>query len=336
MAGEAEVGRVDVRQLAALVAVAETGSVTRAAEVLHLVQPAVSRQIKLLEDELGAPLFERTRQGMRLTDDGQILLEHSRRALSELERARAEIRPASGELRGLVTLGLSPSFAEPIGEALVTRLASEHPAVQLRLSIGYTRHLADWLDAADIDLAVIYEVRPSSAVEVHPLLDESLWVVGRPGSDLSPERPVRFVDVHDRIRIQSNPTHALRMMLERVAAEQKIRLTVALETNSMDVQRRLAAAGIGLTVLPSIAVAEDIARGRLTGAPLLDAGLRRRLLMALPGTRRLGHVVHGVAEILVEEMRRSVESGAWPSATWLAEARSGPSRSRGRSRARSQ
>ena len=128
MVAAPEVGVMDVRQLAALVAVAETGSVTRAAEVLHLVQPAVSRQVKLLEDELGAPLFERTRQGMRLTDDGQILLEHARRALSELERARAEIRPVSGELRGLVTLGLSPSFAEPIGEALVARLAAEHPA----------------------------------------------------------------------------------------------------------------------------------------------------------------------------------------------------------------
>ena len=323
---------MDVRQLAALVAVAETGSVTRAAEVLHLVQPAVSRQVRLLEEELGAPLFERTRQGMRMTDDGQILLEHARRALSELERARAEIRPVSGELRGVVTLGLSPSFAEPISEALVARLAAEHPGVQLRLSIGYTRHLADWLDAADIDLAVIYEVRPSSAVEMRPLLDESLWVVGPPGSDLSPDHPVRFIDVHEHVRIQANPTHAMRTMLERVAAEEKIRLTVAVETNSMDVQQRLAAAGIGFTVLPSIAVADDIARGHLTGAPLLDAGLRRRLLMALPGTRRLGHAVRGVAELLIEEMRHSVQSGAWPSATWLADTRAGPARSRVKSR----
>jgi LysR family transcriptional regulator, nitrogen assimilation regulatory protein len=311
---------VDVKQLAALLAVAETGSVTRAAEVLHLVQPAVSRQIKLLEDELGAPLFERTRQGMRLTDDGQVLLDHARRALNELERARAEIRPLSGELRGLVTLGLSPSIAEPIAEALMRRLAAEHPAVQLRLSVGYTRHLADWLDAADIDLAVIYEVRPSSAVEVRPLLDEALWVVGPPGSGLSPDRPVRFADVHEHVRIQSNPTHAMRRMLERVAADEKIRLTVAVETNSMNVQQRLVAAGMGYTVLPGIAVAHDVERGRLAGAPLLDAGLRRRLQMALPGTRRLGYAVRGVAEILIEEMRDSVESGTWPSATWLGDA----------------
>jgi DNA-binding transcriptional LysR family regulator len=200
------------------------------------------------------------------------------------------------------------------------------------MSIGYTRHLADWLDAADIDLAVIYEVRPSSAVEVYPLLDESLWVVGPPGADLSPDRPVHFADVHEQVRIQSNPTHAMRSMLERVAADLKIRLTVAVETNSMDVQRRLVAAGMGLTVLPSIAVAEDVARGNLTGAPLLDDGLRRRLLMALPGTRRLGHAVRGVASLLVDEMRRSVESGAWPSATWLAETRSGTSKPLARSR----
>jgi DNA-binding transcriptional LysR family regulator len=308
---------VDVKQLTALVAIAETGSVTRAAEVLHLVQPAVTRQVRLLEEELGAPLFERTRQGMRLTDDGQILLEHARRALGELERARAEIRPASGELRGVVTVGLSPSFAEPIGEALVARLAAEHPGVQLRLSIGYTRHLTDWLDAADIDLAVIFDVRPASAVEIRPLLEEPLWVVGPPGSDLSAEHPVQFADVADRIRIHASPTHAMRNMLERVAAEQKIRLRVAVETNSMQVQRRLAATGTYHTVLPSIAVAEDIAAGTLVGAPLTDRGLRRRLLLALPGTRRLGHAVRGVAELLVEEMRHSVLSGAWPSATLL-------------------
>ena len=77
----------------------------------------------------------------------------------------------------------------------------------------------------------------------------------------------------------------MRNMLERVAAEQKIRLRVAVETNSMQVQRRLAATGTYYTVLPSIAVAEDIAAGTLVGAPLTDRGLRRRLLLALPGTR---------------------------------------------------
>src|SRR5437868_12996900 len=97
---------MDVKQLKALVTVAEAGSVTRAAELLHLVQPAVTRQIRALERELGVVLFERTRQGMRPTDAGMILLEHARRALNELERARVEIQPTPGMVTGIVTVGL--------------------------------------------------------------------------------------------------------------------------------------------------------------------------------------------------------------------------------------
>jgi LysR family transcriptional regulator, nitrogen assimilation regulatory protein len=84
---------MDLKHLTALVTVSDAGSVTKAARLLHVVQPAVSRYIRALEDEVGVPLFERTRQGMTLTPAGEILAERARRALLELERARAEIRP---------------------------------------------------------------------------------------------------------------------------------------------------------------------------------------------------------------------------------------------------
>ena len=102
---------MDLKQLTALVAIADTGSVTRAAEILHIVQPAVSRQIQLLVQELDCSLFERSRQGMRLTADGRKLVERARRVLAELERARIEIRPATEQLTGTVTclLYTSPS-----------------------------------------------------------------------------------------------------------------------------------------------------------------------------------------------------------------------------------
>ncbi|MEK6438276.1 LysR family transcriptional regulator [Pseudonocardia sp. T1-2H] len=303
--------------MSALIAVAESGSVTRAADILHLVQPAVSRQIRLLEDELGTALFERTRSGMVLTSDGRVLLEHARRALGELERARAEIRPRSGELQGLVTVGLLPSFADPLAEALVGRVAREHPTVQLRLLVGYAGHVAEWLDAADVDLAVLYDVRPSASVDVRPLLDEALWVVGPPDADLSLEHPMGLAEVVDRLRVLPSRPHAMRNMLERTAARKGCELRVAVETNSMSVQRRLAAAGVGLTVLPGTAVTNALARGRVTAAPLTDPEMRRRLVLAMPGTRKLSVAARGVADLLVDEMARSVASGAWPSATWL-------------------
>src|ERR1700751_4496540 len=100
---------MDLRQLTALVTVAEVGSVTKAAELLHLVQPAVTRQIRSLEQELGVPLFERTRQGMHLTDAGAVMVDRARRALRELGRARAEIQPTPGVIAGSVSVGLLES-----------------------------------------------------------------------------------------------------------------------------------------------------------------------------------------------------------------------------------
>ena len=119
---------MDVKQLKALVTVVETGSVTRAGELLHLVQPAITRQIRSLERELGVALFERTRHGMRPTAAGLSLAERARRALTELDRARAELSPVPGVLAGIVTVGLLESTAELLAGPLVSAVRSEHPA----------------------------------------------------------------------------------------------------------------------------------------------------------------------------------------------------------------
>src|SRR6516165_1111547 len=117
---------VDLRQLTALVTVAEAGSVTRAARLLHMVQPAVTRQIRTLEEELGVPLFDRTRHGMVPTAEGELLVERARRALGELERARTEIRPVPGEVAGIVSVGLLESVDDLLAQPLAAAVASAH------------------------------------------------------------------------------------------------------------------------------------------------------------------------------------------------------------------
>lgn len=105
-----------------LLAVAETGSATKAAEMLRIVQPAVSRHIRLLEEEFGVELFGRERHGMVLTEAGKTLAEYGRRALQELDRARAEIKPASGTITGTASLGLLPSTCELLAPELVAAI----------------------------------------------------------------------------------------------------------------------------------------------------------------------------------------------------------------------
>src|SRR5262245_4295106 len=115
---------MDFKQLRAFLTVAETGNVTRAAEVLHLVQPAVSRQIQLLEEDIGAALFQRERRGMVLTDAGNALVSYARRAMLELERARAEIAGSSQGIGGLCTLGLLPSTIDTLASPLISDMAA--------------------------------------------------------------------------------------------------------------------------------------------------------------------------------------------------------------------
>lgn len=119
---------MDLKQLTALVTVAEVGSITKAARLLHLVQPSVTRQIRSLEDELGVSLFRRVASGMTPTPEGALFVERARRVLLELDRARAEIRPDPGGVRGVVTLGCSRAWSRSWPSRWCERWTSITPA----------------------------------------------------------------------------------------------------------------------------------------------------------------------------------------------------------------
>src|SRR5690349_38592 len=162
---------MDIKQLRALVTVAETGNVTRASTLLNIVQPAVSRQLKLLEEELGVVLFDRSRHGMDLTEAGRTLVEYARRVLNELERARAEIAPARGSIGGIVTVGLLPSTCDLLSSALVRAVAARYPGIRIRISTGYAGHLQRWLETGEIDTALLYDPKPTPAIQTRLLLE---------------------------------------------------------------------------------------------------------------------------------------------------------------------
>ena len=153
---------MDIKQLRAFLAIADTGSITRASETLHLVQPALSRQLRMLEDELGTPLFERTPRGMELTDAGARLVERARRALREIDGARTEIRAANpGAVRGTVDVGLLTSQSELISAPLVAALKTSHPELLLRIYTGYSDRLREWLETTLRDPAREFPLFPA-------------------------------------------------------------------------------------------------------------------------------------------------------------------------------
>jgi LysR family nitrogen assimilation transcriptional regulator len=305
---------MDVRQLKALVTVVETGSVTRAAELLHLVQPAVTRQVRSLERELGVPLFERTRHGMRPTAAGLNLADRARRALTELDRARAEIAPAPGIVTGLVAVGLLESTAELLAEPLVSAVRREHKGIELRVLTAYSGHLQRWLDDGDLDVSLLYNLTSTPSLNVRSLLREKLWVVAPASDELSARHPVPLGSVAAHPVIMPAPGHGLRALIDRAAAKAQVEIRVAVQTNSMSLQKQLVQHGHGWTILPGAGIAADVAAGALSAAPLSAPEVWRSIVVGAPRAAPTTPAARAVADQLTRQVQIAVRQGRWASA----------------------
>jgi len=310
---------MDFKQLRAFLTVVDTGNVTRAAELLNLVQPAVSRQIRLLEEDLGTELFERERHGMVITERGKALLGYARRAMLELDRARAEIGGTKAkEIGGLVTIGLLPSTSDLLAAPLVSELASRFPRIRARIAMGYAGTLQQWLETGEIDAALVYGAERLPNVDALPLLNEALWVVGLPAAKLRASKPVPLASLAYHPMILPSSPHGIRTLVDHACAVAKVQLTIAAETNAMSIQKSLVLGGQGLTILPLIACADERLRHVVSAAPLCEPEITRTIVLALPTNRPVRAHVRAAADLLVECAREAVRRGRWPGAKWLA------------------
>lgn len=305
---------MDIKQLKALVTVAEVGSVTRAAELLHLVQPAVTRQIRALEHELGVPLFERTRHGMRPTKAGAGLVDRARRALAELDRARAELTLAGAAVTGIVTIGLLESAADLLAEPLVAAVLRDHPGIELRVLTAYSGHLQQWLDDGDLDLSLLYNLTSTPSLSMTPLVREQLWAIAPAADGLDPHRPVSLADVARRPLVMPTPGHGLHTLITTGARQAGIDLDVAVHTNSMHLQKQLVRRGIGWSILPAVGIADERDAGTLSAAPLCAPEIWRSIVLGMPRTGRIPAAAEIVARELIGQIRSCVHDRLWPSA----------------------
>lgn len=305
---------MELRQLTALVTVADVGSVTRAARLLGVVQPAVTRQVRALEEEIGVALFDRTRHGMVPTAAGEVLIDRARRALNELDRARAELRADPARVAGIVTVGVLESVADAIVEPLVSAVAEHHPGIELRILTAYSGHLREWLDSGDLDLSLLYDLADSPSLAVTPLLRERLSAVGPPDAGLTATTPVPWATLLERPLVLPMPGHGLRALVDQSRPPAGTKFQISVETNSMQVQKHLVMGGHGWTILPAIGVAREVAAGLLSAAPLTEPDVSRSIVLTLQRVRRTAPPVDAVADILVGLVRRLVRSGLWPSA----------------------
>ena len=302
---------MDIAQLRTLIHVAELGSLSKAADRLHIAQPALSRQIRLLEAELGARLFDRHGRGMTVTEQGRDVLRHALRVMAELEDIRAAVADEDAPLRGHVSIGMPPTASDILSEPLVSAFRDAHPEATLRIVSAYTGHLLDWMHRGEIDAAILYDPRSARTLRIEPLLEETLFLIGPPGHGLSLDRAVAFASLENQRLLLPSVGHGLRMLVDRYAQECGISLDIKVEADSYSALKSLVHHGHGVTVLPLAPIHEELKAGGLGAAPLVDPTPLRRLVMSYPTDRPASRLARFAGQAIAATIASLVERGIW-------------------------
>ncbi|MFF5864380.1 LysR family transcriptional regulator [Pseudomonas sp. NPDC012596] len=302
---------MDVVQLKTLIHVAELGSLSKASDRLHIAQPALSRQIRQLEKELGVYLFERHGRGMIITEAGSGVLQHATRIMDELEAIRSSVSGAQGSFRGAVAIGTTPTIAEIMTVRLVKRIREEHPDLSIRISSAFSGYLLDWIQRGELELAVSYDLEPLHTLRIVPVMMENLVLVGPPNAALKMDQAINFSALAHEGMVLPSPRHGLRKIMDRCAADLGFKLATSVEADSFGAMIDLVRNDFGLTALPLASIYGHLQSGTLCAAPLVEPTPMRKVVMVSPADRKVSQATRYVGETFVDLASRLVEQGIW-------------------------
>jgi len=298
---------LDLRGIRYFVQIAELGSMTRAAQLLRVAQPALSRHVRALEAELGVALMVRLPRGVRLTTAGRQFLDHSQRILRELGRAQDALRSGGAVAQGQVILGVSPTTGPLLLPGVVERMRRQCPQIRLKVVEGFSNQLYDWLLAGRADAAILTNPVHSRVMQVTPLSSEPIVLLTQP----QPRGAAQFTMVADLARTPVVSTEAIRMIADEQLQRHGARISVESEIDAVEAIRRLVLRGTSKALMPVSTFHEDVAAGRLAAWPIVDANIHRILTLAQPAERRPSAAIDEVAQIVTAEVRALGDSGVF-------------------------
>jgi len=276
---------MDLKQLSYFVRVAEMGSFTRASIVLDIAQPALSRQVRLLEVELRQNLLIRNGRGITLTEAGKVLLEHSRGVLHQMERLREELSRVRGSLAGRVAVGLPPTLGRILAVPLTREFKARMPDATLAIVDGLSKTMQESLLTGQLDIALVYNALPTPGIELRPLLQDELLLVQGRLDQVAENDPVELADIADYPLIIPGRPNALRMHVETALLNISAQPRIAMEVNSVATILDLAADGVGCAILSPHAVLTAAQPERFTLRRIVNPGLFPLLSVATSADR---------------------------------------------------
>lgn len=310
---------VDIRALRYFSTVAMRGSFSRAAEQLHVAQPALSLQVRRLEESLGTRLLERQPRGVALTPSGEKFLAYADDILRRLEAACDDMRASAAEPVGTVSVGMPQSMAKLLTVPLVRQALRRWPKVALRMVELNTGYVPEFIAAGRIDIGLVFFAQTAHPLRMRHLVDEELVVVGPAGRFARLDRrswsragQVSLAEIARLPLVLPMTLHSLRELIETYTQRRRLRLNVVAEVNAIPQLIDLVGEGIGYTILSYPSVREAIARGEVSAARIHQPPITRPVYLCRSASVPPTHAVAAMEALVVETADALVRSGHWP------------------------
>jgi LysR family nitrogen assimilation transcriptional regulator len=307
---------MELRQLRYFVAIVDHGSLSRAALALHVAQPALTQQLRHLEEELGVQLLHRSAQGMLSNDAGRIFYEHAQAILKQVADARSAVVQAAERPSGSVTLGLPHSISGALALPLLTAARARYPEITLQLTEELTGNLNEQLRSGRVNLTVLFDDGQLGQFTTTPLVEEELRFITR--ADAAYARGQQALTLRQAVGatlILPGLQHGVRPRIESVLRGAGLALSSVIEINSITILKSALLAGLGATILPAAPVLDELQRGTLRAQAIHDPSLSRTVVLCASKNIPLTNAAQAVGALVRSVCHQLCAGGAWPGAT---------------------
>ncbi|KEA51262.1 MULTISPECIES: nitrogen assimilation transcriptional regulator NAC [Mangrovibacter] len=293
---------MNLRRLKYFVKIVDIGSLTQAAEVLHIAQPALSQQVATLEGELDQQLLIRTKRGVTPTEAGKILYAHARTILRQCEQAQLAVNNVGQTLSGQVSIGLAPgTAASSIIMPLLQSVRNELPDVLVYLHENSGSVLNDKLLSGQLDMAVLYDRAPTAGITSQPLLKEELYLVG---TSECPGQTVDLAAVAEMNLFLPRDYSAVRKRVDEAFSLRRLTAKIIGEIESISTLTAAIASGMGVTVLPESAARSLVSASNGWMARITTPSMNLPLSLNLSARAQLSPQAQAVKDILLSLVSR--------------------------------
>ena len=291
---------MDTRRLYSFVKIVDAGSITRAADILHVAQPALSQQMAALETHFGQQLLVRSKQGVEPTDAGRALYRHAQVILRQVESAQAEVKVVGRELAGGVSVGLAPySTVAAIALPLLEAVRARYPSILLHINENFGGVLSEAMMTGRMDMALLYDAGPIKGVTFERLLTEELMVVAPAGTGLPGETGgrVTLADLEEVSLLLPGRMHTIRKVVEAAFENSMTQPKIVAEVESVTLMAQAVRSGLGATVIP-LSVARRMMNVQGLELRRIEPSIEVRVSLGVPASHSLSAPAEAVREVL--------------------------------------